>query len=161
DRSLAYPGPGPPSPQEPSSAMSSHQNQPDPDDMFSDTRMSFGEHIEDLRAHLIRAIVGFVIAVIISFIFAPTVLRFIAAPVEAQLSEFWLRYNRIKDLELREQIKEGKAVPQIYTDVAIPRHQMQAFLEKAYPGLKALKADAVQLDILPGLEAVFKSLGIE
>ena len=32
---------------------------PDPDDMFADTRMSFGEHIEDLRSHLLRAIYGF------------------------------------------------------------------------------------------------------
>ncbi len=36
-----------------------HPEPPDPDDMFADTRMSFGEHIEDLRTHLLRAIYGF------------------------------------------------------------------------------------------------------
>lgn len=35
----------------------------DPDDVFADSRMSFGEHIEELRTHLLRAIVGLIAAV--------------------------------------------------------------------------------------------------
>ena len=35
--------------------MSTDNDPYDPDDMFKDTRMSFGDHIEDLRAHLMRA----------------------------------------------------------------------------------------------------------
>jgi sec-independent protein translocase protein TatC len=37
------------------------------DDLFTDSRMSFGEHIEDLRSHLVRAIVGLVICLTIGF----------------------------------------------------------------------------------------------
>ena len=36
----------------------------DPEDMFSDTRMSFGDHLEDLRTHLWRAVKGFFIAMV-------------------------------------------------------------------------------------------------
>jgi sec-independent protein translocase protein TatC len=41
----------------------------DPDDFFEDTRMSFGDHIEVLRAHLWRAIAGLVFCLFIGFIF--------------------------------------------------------------------------------------------
>lgn len=40
---------------------------PDPDDVFADTRMSFGEHIEELRTHLIRALVGLLVALVGGF----------------------------------------------------------------------------------------------
>ena len=35
-------------------------------DLFDDSTMSFGEHLEALRTHLIRAIIGLVIAAIIT-----------------------------------------------------------------------------------------------
>jgi sec-independent protein translocase protein TatC len=38
------------------------------EDLFADTRMSFGEHIEELRTHLIRAIKGLVVIVSMAFI---------------------------------------------------------------------------------------------
>ena len=34
------------------------------EDMFADTRMSFGDHLEDLRTHLWRAIKGFFIIIV-------------------------------------------------------------------------------------------------
>src|SRR3954469_6878712 len=40
----------------------------DSDDLFADTRMSFGEHIEELRTHLIRAIKGLVLVIAMAFI---------------------------------------------------------------------------------------------
>jgi sec-independent protein translocase protein TatC len=39
------------------------------EDMFADTRMSFGDHLEDLRTHLWRAIKGFVIIMVGVFVF--------------------------------------------------------------------------------------------
>src|SRR5262249_16965128 len=73
----------------------------DPDDFFSDTRMTFGEHIEDLRTHLLRALKGFLLCVIVSFFFGGFVLDFIKAPVERQLQSYWERYYYTKVLELR------------------------------------------------------------
>jgi sec-independent protein translocase protein TatC len=61
----------------------------DPEDYFADTRMSFGDHIEDLRTHLIRAIGGFVIGMIVAFAFGSWVYEFITAPVERQLQRFY------------------------------------------------------------------------
>jgi len=67
----------------------SRQNQPDPDDMFADTRMSFPDHIEDLRTHLLRAVYGFVFFFIFAFVIAKPVLKFIAAPVENVLGKYY------------------------------------------------------------------------
>jgi sec-independent protein translocase protein TatC len=39
------------------------------DDLFAHTRMSFGDHIEDLRRHLWRAIIGLVAILILVFVF--------------------------------------------------------------------------------------------
>jgi sec-independent protein translocase protein TatC len=59
------------------------------DDYFADTRMTFGDHLEELRTRLIRALMGFGIALIFGFLFGWYVLRFISAPVEQQLAEFY------------------------------------------------------------------------
>src|SRR5436190_6364600 len=40
----------------------------DDEDLFADTRMSFGEHIEELRTHLIRAIKGLIFCLTIVFV---------------------------------------------------------------------------------------------
>jgi len=141
--------------------MSSYLNQPDPDDMFADTRMSFGEHIEDLRTHLIRAIVGFVLALFVGFFIAPTVLNFIKAPVESQLNEFWERYSGNMQEKLMGEIRTGRQVPPIYIDLALPRRQVRQFMLEEFPGLKQFEKKEMQFDIMPGLEAVMRSLGLE
>jgi sec-independent protein translocase protein TatC len=71
--------------------MRTNNGQADPEDIFADTRMSFGDHIEVLRTHLIRAILGFIVGLLISFLFGQTVFHFITAPVERQLMEFYKR----------------------------------------------------------------------
>jgi sec-independent protein translocase protein TatC len=81
--------------------MSYVDRQPDPEDIFADTRMSFGDHIEELRTHLWRAIAGFIVCLFVSLFFGRPVLQFIAAPVEKELDGFYQRrVERIrKDLE--------------------------------------------------------------
>jgi sec-independent protein translocase protein TatC len=44
------------------------RNHLDEDDIFADTRMSFGDHIEDLRKHLWRAIGGLIVCMLGGFI---------------------------------------------------------------------------------------------
>lgn len=84
-----------------------NEDYPDPDDMFADTRMSFGEHIEDLRTHLLRAIYGFLLAFLIAIPLGKPVLRFIARPVEEQLGAFTARYNDSRREELMADKRAG------------------------------------------------------
>jgi len=51
--------------------------------------MSFGEHLEELRTCLWRAIIGFGVAFLISFIPGWTVLQLISAPVEEAIGHFY------------------------------------------------------------------------
>jgi sec-independent protein translocase protein TatC len=107
--------------------MSKSQLPPDPDDYFADTRMGFGEHIEDLRTHLMRAVKGFFIAVIFGFFVGKQVLSFIAKPVEEQLTAFY-------DRRLEETLKKLNDDPDIkrinqasaWTKIAIPLDQFRA-----------------------------------
>jgi sec-independent protein translocase protein TatC len=71
------------------------------EDLFEDTRMTFGEHLEDLRLHLWRAIGGFGVALLLSFFIGQPLLRFISAPVEKELLRFYdERVQQVqKDLE--------------------------------------------------------------
>lgn len=59
------------------------------DDFFADTRMSFGEHIEDLRKHLIRAIKWAVLGLILGFVFAKPMLNYITKPVNDAIKNFY------------------------------------------------------------------------
>ena len=78
----------------------------DSEDIFAETRMSFGDHIEELRTHLIRAIVGFAIGMAISaWPLSQVVMNIITGPVEDQLMEF---YNHRVE-KVKKQLEEGKS----------------------------------------------------
>src|SRR6516164_7528400 len=79
------------------------------EDIFEDSRMSFGEHIEDLRTHLIRAIFWFVFFVVISFFpfIGKNVLRFIAHPIEKELAVYWEKYYRERTAEVLDKLDSG------------------------------------------------------
>jgi sec-independent protein translocase protein TatC len=85
--------------------MSSDVPREDPDDLFAHTRMSLGDHIEDLRNHLLRAIMGFLVALVVGFFLGEPVLQFIERPVRRELERFW--DERIK--RQQEEFKKGNA----------------------------------------------------
>jgi sec-independent protein translocase protein TatC len=89
----------------PTSTMSSDTEHADPDDMFKDTRMSFGDHIEDLRTHLLRALKGFAVGMIIGlWPVGPWVVDIIVSPVDDELFEF---EKRKLDREMKEANKRA------------------------------------------------------
>jgi sec-independent protein translocase protein TatC len=69
--------------------LSTMANRTDDEDLFAHTRMSFGDHIEELRMRMIRAILGFVVALVIGLFLGQPVLDFIQAPVQRQLEGFY------------------------------------------------------------------------
>ena len=80
----------------------------DSEDLFADTRMSFGDHLEELRWHLFRALGGAGIILIMVFVLdgigyftgwpigaGLPVMKFISRPVERELKTFYDR--RVSD----------------------------------------------------------------
>ena len=99
----------------------------DPEDMFADTRMSFGDHLEDLRTHLWRAVKGFILAMILALCFGNYVVKFIAAPVETQLEKFNKRVARRKAEAMQEAAKgEGFYAAKTSFAVRLHRNQLRA-----------------------------------
>lgn len=60
------------------------------DDLFESTKMTFGEHLEELRACLMRALVGFVIGTIVGLLVAHHIVKYIQGPLRAALDEYYL-----------------------------------------------------------------------
>src|SRR6186713_350871 len=66
--------------------------------MFDDGSMTFGEHIEELRRHLWRAIVGILLATLFTIFFAQYVVKILVAPLEGSLED-WHRAKLIRVAE--------------------------------------------------------------
>jgi sec-independent protein translocase protein TatC len=79
------------------------------EDMFADTRMTFGEHLADLQTHLWRAIAGFLVALVVSFFLGHAVLGLINAPLEKQLQLFYSNRakNALRDLPNSKELQEA------------------------------------------------------
>jgi sec-independent protein translocase protein TatC len=113
--------------------MARSRNQPDPEDFFSDTRMSFGDHIEDLRTHLMRAVLGLVVALLASIGFGHLALEFLSAPVERALVHYYEQRQKKHTqqyLEKAEQTGELQPKEQVLN---IQRETLEAILRNPIP----------------------------
>ncbi len=57
-------------------------------DLFDDSVMTFGEHLEALRFHLIRALIGLAIAVMITMLCGEVIIKIIRQPIDNALSGY-------------------------------------------------------------------------
>jgi len=60
------------------------------EDLFESSRMSFGEHLEELRKVLVRALIGVALASVIGFYFADRVIEILKQPLGTGTT-VWLR----------------------------------------------------------------------
>lgn len=133
---------------------------PDPEDMFADTRMSFGDHIEELRTHLIRAVIGFVVGMVVSlWPLGPYVLRIIVNPLEDQLEAF---HRRKVERDATESIAKMKAagtsLPMRKTKIWFDKFELfqalglpvaeEPVLDRTVNGFKGLLEDLNALELL-------------
>ncbi len=61
-------------------------SQPVDDDLFKDSTMSFGEHLEELRGALGRSLVGLIIGFLGGLFFADDAVKFVSSPLENALA---------------------------------------------------------------------------
>ena len=67
-------------------------------DLFDDSTMSFGEHLEILRVHLWKAIIGMVICVIGTLYYGDHVIRIIRTPIDEALVRHGAKQNISDDV---------------------------------------------------------------
>ena len=98
----------------------------DTDDFFAETRMSFGDHIEELRTHLWRAIYGFGIALVFSLFIGHHIVKLITAPVSEQLTKFnQRRANRLQAEQGDNPELEKLNQPTRFRAMLVPRKQLE------------------------------------
>ncbi len=60
------------------------------DDLFESTKMSFGEHLEELRVSLFRAVVGLVIGFAIGLFVSRHVMNWMQFPLKSALENYYI-----------------------------------------------------------------------
>src|SRR5690348_11981791 len=97
------------------------------DDYFKGSTMSFGQHLDELRTSLIRALQGLGIAMLIGFYLAPMVVKFFKAPIERALVNYYrekalgelhVKHDQNSPVELENLISSSELVPE-YENVEI------------------------------------------
>jgi sec-independent protein translocase protein TatC len=110
------------------------------DDYFQPSTMSFGQHLDELRTSLIRALQGLGIAMLIGFYLAPMVVKFFKAPIERALQNYYrdkalvelrAKYNQSPPLELENLINTSEMVPE-YENIDLSEFVQN--LKDTYPG---------------------------
>lgn len=72
------------------------------DDLFESTKMSFGEHLEELRVSLFRAVVGLVIGFAIGLLISKHVMNWMQYPLKQALENYYIE-KAIDDLKTQYQ----------------------------------------------------------
>ena len=86
---------------------------PRDEDLFQETTMTFGEHLEELRACLFKAIFGLVIGCLVGLAVGGYVVRFIQKPVLDALNEYYITQTVKKVEGWREDLKgRGYVLPE-------------------------------------------------
>jgi sec-independent protein translocase protein TatC len=116
------------------------------DDLFEGPSMTFGEHLEELRVCLFRAVIGVVIGVLIGLVIANYVVRFFQAPLENAMREYYLSTSA-KELTL----EYPNGLPQEIADMILVRQllpervpvdvgQFAQTINRQFPGSLETKA---------------------
>lgn len=59
------------------------------EDLFEGSKMTFGEHLEELRVALFRSMIGLAFGVVLGFMFADRVIDFVETPLLAALDKYY------------------------------------------------------------------------
>ena len=134
------------------------------EDLFENSRMTFGEHLEELRKVLLKCLMGIAIGCVIGFWFANPIVQILNRPLLDAMAE----YN-LKDASAAIVSKDGYVAPELLPwlerEKFLPRrfridpaHLVEAiqtvvpdFAEKVNLDPYGFRADSFQVDRLPEL----------
>jgi sec-independent protein translocase protein TatC len=83
------------------------------DDLFAHTKMTFGEHLDELRASLFKAVFALAIGFGIGLLFANSIVRMIESPLTRALENYYIQGDADKVMQkLAEREKKGEIIPE-------------------------------------------------
>ena len=114
-------------------------------DLFQESRMSFGEHLEELRKVLFRALAGIVVGCVIGTFVGESVVDFLQTPLRNAINKFHIEEgksalrdeNGFVEPDLQPWLEEEKTIPdRIYVD---PGQLVEALRSVSPDFLKSVK----------------------
>ncbi|MEC9095722.1 MAG: twin-arginine translocase subunit TatC [Planctomycetota bacterium] len=107
------------------------------EDLFADSTMTFGEHLEELRRCLFRAMIGLVIGVGFGLFYADEVVQEIQVPLKASLRSYYRfqALDRIQDDDIAQAELAGLITNEDYVsnDIEVELDQLLMRLKAAVP----------------------------
>lgn len=94
--------------------------QPHEQDLFETSTMSFGEHLEELRSCLIKAILWLVLGTCVGLVFGEQVVNLIKLPLQDSLTEYYTT-NATTTFEKFAESRRKRDLPTFYTSKQIER----------------------------------------
>ncbi len=106
--------------------------EPKNEDLFKESTMTFGEHLEELRKCLFKAIIGLAIGFAVGLLFGGDVVSFIQTPLEAALKKHNARQSEKMVLEKLDQLK-ADGYPDDIAEISAERGLMpkEVFVSRA------------------------------
>jgi sec-independent protein translocase protein TatC len=110
------------------------------DDLFDEesgmVRMTFGEHLEDLRRRLILAILGFIPGLAIGLYIGKDLVTIMSAPVKSALLDFYRERRDERRAELQKKRAEGEELTSETLRVMVDRDSFRKAVVQAFPEIK-------------------------
>ncbi len=98
------------------------------EDLFKETTMTFGEHLEELRTCLFKALAGLVVGFVVGLYFGGDVVEFIQTPLENALTAYYQKQTRTEIEEQLDALREaGYQLPE---DAADRKKLVEDFIDK-------------------------------
>ncbi|MFK7777757.1 MAG: twin-arginine translocase subunit TatC [Gimesia sp.] len=95
---------------------------PQSHDLFDESTMSFGDHLESLRVHLWKALIGLAICVVGSLVIGHKIVEVVRAPIDSALKEYNLeKLPHPNDGEPDEE--QQKSIDELITNLASKKEQ--------------------------------------
>ncbi|MFZ5832646.1 MAG: twin-arginine translocase subunit TatC [Planctomycetota bacterium] len=133
------------------------------EDLFRDSTMTFGEHLEELRSCLFKAVVGLVLGTIVGLIIGDRVVDFIQTPLRNALIRYYERQTATRVADRIQELKAaGYSLPEDTSLLADVIAEQGLFFEEVFinpaeltrrleggPTATLKPEDAVQLAVSP------------
>jgi sec-independent protein translocase protein TatC len=88
------------------------------EDLFADTTMTFGEHLEELRTALFKAVAGLAVGMLLGLLVGKQMVKLIEAPLTAALGTYYQKDATEKYEALKAEVeRHGHALPYTYEQV--------------------------------------------
>jgi sec-independent protein translocase protein TatC len=121
-------------------------------DLFDDSTMSFGEHLEVLRIHLWKAVIGLTIGVVVALFIGDSIIAVVRGPIDKALAEYGRGVmvtddtQGMEDINLWERIK-SYLVDQFSLEVLWPAESPVAEPEPAADATSEVHAGTIRVEM--------------